>query len=192
MSDAFCFIQRSGRHHYEFFDELKKIGVELKDEYVSEAYTGESFQLDYRLIFKKGLFSKDLILGSNDKSDLDTVKDYIGYFPHLKGLLVERRPLTVNSGNFALKHVSKMVGLEGNHQVVEEIVHSWGGGKEAVDYIFNGIEETLLGFFPFTDQNLVKSYVDLVNAGAFREATPEDIAATQDLVSKYAKRMKDR
>lgn len=190
MSDAFSFIDKSNRHLYEFFDELKKIGVELKNEHVAETYIGESFQLDYQLILKKSLFSRGVILGSNDESDLKTVKDYIGYFPRLKGLFIDQRPLTINSGNFALKHISKMAGLGGNHQIIEETVHRWGGGEEAVDYIFNGIEETLLGFFPFTDQKKVKPYVDLINEGASREATPEEIEEIQNFVSEHTKRIR--
>lgn len=183
MSDVFSFITDSGRHAYEFFDELKSIGVEIKNEHVAEIYSGDSFGLKYQLVLKKGLLSKEVVLGSDDKSDVGTIKDYIGYFPQFSKLTVVSSPLNIENGNFALKHVSRMIGFDGKQKQIEQLVQKWNGNKEVIEWIFTSKEETLLGFFPFSDQKLAKAYTDLINAGAFRESTPEEIASIQRLVA---------
>ncbi len=189
MSDIFSFIKEAGKHTYEFFDELKSIGVEIKNEHVAEICNGDSFNLKYQLVLKKGLLSKEVVLGSDDKSDVDTIKDYIGYFPQFSKLTVVDSPVTIESGNFALKHVSRMTGFDGKQKQIEELVQKWNGSKEVIEWIYTSSEETLLGFFPFSDQKLAKAYTDLINAGAFREATPEEISKIQNLVSEYVKKL---
>ena len=189
MSDVFSFITDAGKHTYEFFDDLKTIGVEIKNEHVAELYEGESFNLRYQLVLKKGMFSKEVIMGSDDRSDVDTIKDYIGYFPQFNSLTVTEAPLAIVSGNYALRHVSKMGGVHGKEAQIKEIVAKWNGGDDVIDYILNGIEETLLGFFPFSNSKQAKAYTDLINAGAFRESTPEEIAEIQGLVSNFVSKL---
>jgi len=189
MSDVFSFITDAGKHTYEFFDELKSIGVVIKNEHVAELYDGDHFSLRYQLVLKKGVFSKEVIMGSDDKEDVDTIKSYIGYFPQFNSLTVTEAPLTIVRGNYALKHVSKMGGVNGKEAQIKEIVAKWNGGDDAIDYILNGVEETLLGFFPFSDSKQVKAYTDLINAGAFRESTPEEIAEIQSLVSNFVSKL---
>ena len=192
MNDPFSFLQGLGTKSLEFWDELKSIGVELKNEHIAEEYKGDNFDLKYQLVLKKGLFSKEVILGSDDKSDLDTIKSYVGYFPQFHSLIITEAPVAIISSNYALKHVSKMNGVTGKESQIEQIVRKWNGGHEATDYILNSVEETLLGFFPFSDSKQVKAYTDLVNAGAFREATPEEVAEMQSLVANYANKLKKK
>jgi hypothetical protein len=188
MSDIFSFITDAGRRTYEFFDELKTIGVEIKNEHVAEVYSGHRISLKYQLVLKKGLFSKEVVLGSDNKSDLDTIRDYVGYFPQFSKLTVVESPLIIDSGCFVLKHVSRMTGYDGKRKEIEQLVQKWNGGKEVIEWIFTSTEETFIGFFPTSNQRLVKAYTDLINAGATREATPEEIIEIQNQVSDYVKK----
>lgn len=188
MSDNFSFLNKFGNKQFEFWDELKSIGVDLLNEYVFEVYDGEKLSLKYQLILKKNYFSKEVILASDEKSDVDDIKDFIGYFPHYNKLYILEKDITINSGNYALKHVSRMNGFSGKEKEVEKIVRKWHGNKQALDYIINGVEESLLGFFPYSDPKLVKAYTDLISAGAFRESTPEEVMEMVNLITNHVKK----
>lgn len=190
MSNAFSFLRSlSANEEREFWDELGAIKVKLKNEYVIEEYVGTSFNLRYQLVLRRGIFTKEVIIGSDDKFDVETVRDYIGYFPQFKKLTIAESPLKITNGNFAVIYVTLMENTEGKRKRIEQIVRKWNGSEEAIDYILNGVEEKLLGYLPSADHGLAKAYVDLINAGANREATPEEIAGIKRDLTAYINKL---
>ncbi len=190
MSNAFSFLRGlSGNEEREFWDELEAIKVRRNDDYIIEEYTGKTFTLRYQLVLKKGFFTKDVIIGSDKKFDVETVRDYIGYFPQFNKLSIIESPIKITNGNFKIKQVLRMTGVEGKHGNIEQIVRKWNGGEEAIDYIINGVEEIPLGYLPTADSCMAKAYVDLINAGAKREATPEEIASIKRDLAAYINKL---
>lgn len=169
------------------FDELRKLGVELANYHVAEPYEGDFTQVNYQLVLKQGIFSNNVILAADRQDELQYIKGYIAAFPPYHKLFIRHKPTEVRSGYWTLKHVSRCIGTDTKEQQIKHIVLSMGGTRADVDYVLHGVEETTLGYFPFTDKSVAEAYTRLIDAGANRPATDEEICNIQDLLIDYAK-----
>lgn len=188
--DPFTFLNKyGGLETVKFWDELKTIGVELKNMYLAKPYLGEKFNVEWQITLKEGLFTDRIILAGDNKTKLADIKDFVSYFPHYDRLKIKQKGTLIKKGYFELVLVTLMRDTHGKNKEIINIVKKWGGSKSTVDYILNDIEENLYGYIPSSDQNAAKALAELVETGANRPATNEEIQETQEMILKFAENL---
>ena len=177
------------RTHISFMNGLEHIGVELETRYEIEEYNEKPIYIDYQLCVKESMFTKNILLLSENMENLKIVASFINNFPPCEkwNLFIEKKRNIVAKGYFILKEITKFINTENKEDKIENIIHSIGGAEEEIDFVINQSNKKTLGYFPINDKRKALGYALLVDIGSTFPAKQEELEVLLTSMKKYLK-----
>lgn len=193
MPEALHLLNKyKGHKYFELSRALSDVGCEWVTRWVAEEYTGEPKDLLWALRIKTALFSKETIMLADEERRLDEIAHYLEEHPACKKwkFVIERRPEILPSGIFILMRHMKYEFPDSD--AVRKAIADFGGDEEDIDYIFNvTLSDDYAYFPPSCDQCEAEFYAEVVNTGANRPASREEVIQVLDGIKGAMRRRAD-
>lgn len=165
---------------------IEAIGAYLDTSHEARLYQGAEDYASVALEMRVGLFSWESLVVAKSSNDIQTLMYYIANLPLCRAwrLRVVNRVTLIEPGVFSLLKCTCFKG--GRPADIEAVIRRFGGDDEDVHFYLN-VEEILLGYIPWRDENSATSVAQLIHAGSTSPADAAEVSALRQRIIQIAK-----
>jgi len=169
-----------------FMEAIEGTGAYLNTSHEARLYQGAEDYASVALEMRVGLFSWESLVVAKSSNDIQTLMHYIANLPLCRAwrLRAVNRVTLIEPGVLSLLECNSFKG--GRPADIEAVIRRFGGDDEDVHYYLN-VEEKLLGFIPWRDENSATSVAQLIHAGSMSPADAAEVSALRERIIQIAK-----